>query len=468
MLSSLFHAGRPPGSRRFDPRRTARRALSGAALLLTTIALTALVGSPRARAAEGVYGPVEVRKNEASLMNTVSEYEEMFQRRGYRYDAPDVNELIVRLGGRLALPPTDPYMRYRFHVLRDPEANAFALPDGQVYFNTGLLALLENEAQVAAILAHEVHHTAGHHTILEYRSMRAKSIGSMVLGPLTLGISDIFLALSVFGYSRDLEEEADRKGAARMLEAGYDPGQMARTFEILLQDPEEEEPKRATAWSTHPQLQARSEYSRGLASELLSAAGTPSPRVAAEEYRRLVRSLSIETVQDLITVDHPRSAHALATRLVAEDPKDPALHLALADATRALGARPLKFGAAAEVTDKEKKRNLKEREKLTRAEREAMRLATPEGKATLRHNLDAARQSYQRALELDPTLPEAHRGLGLTLLGLDDLESAGKELVAYLRARPDATDRPIITAHLKDLTERIKKRSSDAEPPPAH
>src|SRR5437867_3631251 len=442
---------------------------AGAVLLLMAIAPAVLAASAQAPADEGVYGPVEVRKSEAPLMKTVSDYEEMFQRRGYRYDAPAVDELVGRLGGRLALPPTDSYIRYRFHVLRDPEANAFALPDGQVYFNTGLLALLENEAQVAAILAHEVHHTAGHHTILQYRSIRAKSIGSMVLGPLTFGISDIFLALSVFGYSRDLEEEADRKGAARMLEAGYDPNQMARTFEILLEDPEEETPKRSTAWSTHPQLQARSEYCRALATELLAAAGSPpSLRVAAEEYRRLVRPVSIETVQDLISVDHPRSAQALATRLVAEDPKDPALHLALADATRALGARPLKLGPAAEVTEKEKKQNLKERAKLTRTEWEAMRLATPEGKETLRHNLEAARQSYQRALELDPNLPEAHRGLGLTLLGLDDLENAGKELVTYLRARPGAADRPVIAARLKDLTGRIKKRSSTDEQAPPH
>src|SRR5882672_858103 len=285
---------------------------AGAALLLMMIALTALVAATPVRAAEGVYGPIEVRNSEAPLMKTVSDYEELFQRRGYRYDAPAVDELVARLGGRLALPPTDAYMRYRFHVLRDPEANAFALPDGQVYVNTGLLALLENEAQLAAILAHEVHHTAGHHTILQYRSIRAKSVSSMVLGPFTLGISDIFLALSMYGYSRDLEEEADRKGAARMLEAGYDPSQMSRTFELLLEDPEEESPKQATAWSTHPQLQARSGYSRALATELLAAAGSASsPRVAAEEYRRLVRPVSIETVQDLIAVDHPRSAHAL-------------------------------------------------------------------------------------------------------------------------------------------------------------
>jgi predicted Zn-dependent protease len=453
------------GSTSADPGRGASvlsRFVVGAAAVMAASVLSA----PPAAAAEGFYGPVEVRKNEASLMKTVSEYEEMFARRGYRYNAPEVEELVARLGARLALPPTDDYIRYRFHILRDPEPNAFALPDGQVYFNTGLLALLENEAQIAAILAHEVHHTAGHHGILEYRSMRAKSITSMAIGPMLFGIADIFLALSVFGYSRDLEEEADRKGAARMLEAGYDPRQVSRVFEILLEDPEEEEPKRSTAWSTHPQLQARAEYCRTLASDLISGAGERPLRTAQDEYRRLVRRVSLETVQDLIAVDYPRSAHALASRLLSEDPVDPARHLALADATRALGARQLKAGEAEEATDKEKKQNVKVRTKLTRAEREAARLATPEGKKTQAANLEAARRSYLKALELDANLAEAHRGLGLTLLEQDDLENAGRELVIYLRARPDAADKPVIMARLKDLTERIKKKGNADEASP--
>lgn len=415
-----------------------------------------LVPSPIRAAAEGKYGPIEILKNEESLMKTVSEYEDLFLRRGYRYASSEVQDLIARIGARLAPPPTDPYMRYRFHVLRDPEMNAFALPDGQVYINTGLLAAMQNEAQLAAILAHEVHHTAGHHGILEYRSVRRKAVGSLILGPFTLGLSDIFLILSVFGHSRDLEEEADRKALPKMLEAGYDPREMPGVFEIMLQDPEEEKPKRATAWSTHPQLQARSAYCREQASGLLEGSAEAALRVEASGYRGLVRRLSLETVQDLIAADYPRSAVALAGRLVAEDSADAERQVALGDATRALGARGAPGGEGA-VTDQEKKQNLKERAKLTRSEWEAERLSTPEGQGNLRKNLEAARQAFRRALELDPGSPGAHRGLGFVLMGLDDPEGAGREFLVYLRARPDAIDRPIILGHLKKLTEALKK-----------
>ncbi len=434
--------------------------------LAGTLALAAIVtlcAPPRARAAEGEYGPVEVRKSEAGLMKSVNEYEEMFVRRGYRYTSPELEDLVARIGAKLAPPPTDPYIRYRFHIVRDPELNAFALPDGQVYVNTGILAAFENEAQLAAVLAHEVHHTAGHHTILTYRSVRSKIIADMVLGPFTLGLSDIFLVLSVYGYSRDLEEEADRRGAPRMLEAGYDPRQMPRVFEIMLQDPEEEMPKRATAWSTHPQLQARVEYTRRIAQDLLKNLDPSTLRVEASGYRQLARRVSLQTVDDLIAADYPRSAVALARRLTAESPTDGACAVALGDATRALGARSDPSGESAASNDV-KKQHERDRRVMTRSERETERETTPEGKENLRRNLDAARQIYRRALELGLDIPEAHRGLGYALMGLDDAQGAGREFVIYLKTSPDALDKPIILKHLKALTETIKKGpASDAK-----
>ena len=442
------------GPRRFAPRPT-----------VFLVALFALLSPARATAVEGNYGPVEVHKNEASLMKTVSDYEDLFLRRGYRYASPEVEETVERIGRTLALPPTDPYIRYRFHILRDPEMNAFALPDGQVYVNTGLLAAAENEAQLASVLAHEVHHTAGHHTILSYRSVRAKVISSMVLGPLTFGLSDIFLILSIYGYDRDLEEEADRKGIRRLFEAGYDPREMSRVFEILAEDPEDETPKRATAWSTHPQLQARSGYTRALGAEMLQGVDASTLRVEGPSYRRMVRRLSLETVQDLIAGDYPRSAHALATRLVAEDATDPMRHLALGDATRALGARPVEGGEHT-ATNEEKKENVKERDRLTRSEREAARLETPEGQANLKRNMEAAQRSYTQALAIDSDLAEAHRGIGLALMQLDDPEAAGRELLIYLKARPLALDRPLMLAHLKELTKRIQAKEPAHESAP--
>jgi predicted Zn-dependent protease len=423
-----------------------------AALLLMVVACA----TPARAAGKGVYEPMPLRDSEVKLIENSGATEDLFQRRGYRYSEAGLEELVARIGARLAPKPTDPYIRWRFHVLRDPQPNAFALPDGQVYVNTGLLAILENEAQLAAILAHEVQHAAGHHGLRTYRSVKRKMITSMVLGPLTLGVGDIFLALSVMGYSRDLEEEADALGARRMLEAGYDPRQMARTFELLDRDPEGELIRVKSKWSTHPDLTARVETTRGLAQEMLKQRRGADLKMNGPGFRALARRASLDTVQDLVAGDYPRTAVVLARALLRERQADAERHLALGDALRGLGAREM-------ITDgdplnrRQKRQALWARATLTRDEREGKRLETPEGRQALKRNLEQARQAYQEALRLQPGLAEARRGLGYALKGLGRPIDAGKEFVAYLKARPRAEDRAVVLAELQEINQQVKK-----------
>jgi predicted Zn-dependent protease len=411
---------------------------------------------------KGEYGPVPVRDSEKPLMKTVTETEELFVRRNARAPESTVASLVASIGAVLAPKPADDYVHYRFYVLRDPTANAFALPDGQVYVQAGLIALLENEAQLASVLAHEVNHTAGHHGILSYRSVRSKSVAGMVFGPLTLGLSDVFLGLSISGYSRELEEEADARGQALMLEAGWDPREMPRTFELLQGDPDVETPHHATAWSSHPQLPARAEAARARAATLLPEGPASDLKVNAAGYRDRVRPLSCAVVLGLIEDDYPRSACVLARRLVAEAPWSPATRYVLAEALRGLGPLP-EVAAPDEATESEKKHNVKERARLTRAEREAALLATPAGVELKKTNLAASRSEYLKTLELDSTIAEASRGLGLAEEGLGNYEAAGRALVAYLRARPEATDRPVILRQLDRITVALKG-SKEAHP----
>jgi len=404
--------------------RDGRRAIGRAGLVAALWLLAS--PSPLRATGEGVYLPLPPEKNEVHLLKNAAAMEDLFVRRGYRYEDDGLEAMLARVGAALAPKPTDDYIRYRFHVLRDVDPNAFALPDGQVYVNTGILVLLENEAQLAAILAHEVHHAAGHHGILSYRSARRTLIASMALGPLTLGVGDYFLIGSIYGYSRDLEAEADRLGVRRLVRAGYDPNEMIAMLEILGEDPEGERPAaRSTKWSTHPELRARA-----------------------------------ETIRDLVAVDYPRSALALATPFVAGAPSDPEAHYALAEARRSLGARSGP-GGEEELTDREKRRNLRVRYYLTRDERQERLLETEEGKAGLRANMQAARTSCLRALSLDPGLAEAHRGPGFALEALGRLEEAGRQLVAYLRARPEAPDRPLVVAELKEINAKLEQGGSN-------
>src|SRR6185295_5599428 len=118
-------------------------------------------------------------------------------------------QLVERVGRAVApANPTDAYENFRFGILNDPVPNAFALPDGQVWVHAGLLAVLENEAQLAAVLAHECTHVEGHHSILNARQARAKQGGMVVLSVLLgdLGnLINIAFEHAIIGYGRDLE-----------------------------------------------------------------------------------------------------------------------------------------------------------------------------------------------------------------------------------------------------------------------
>ncbi len=417
-------------------------------------ALGALWATPNLGGAEGVYDALPIKDSEQRLIQNAAAYEDLFLRRGYRYESPALEAFLTRVGSTLAPRPTDPYVKYRFHILRDPSPNAFALPDGQVYVNTGMLAGIENEAQLAALLAHEVHHTAGHHGLLSHRSARRKIITGMVLGPLTLGVGDIFLAMSVMGYSRELEEEADRLGLKKMHAAGYDPRQMAALFDLYGGDPEglvvEE---KASKWSSHPELSARVASARAGANSLLKGKA-PGLKVNAQGYRRLARQVTLDTIQDLIHADFPRAALAMAKWHLSEDAADGVRHLAVGECYLALGAREARVG---DLTKRQKRSNQWARYARTREEREEERRKTDEGRRALGANMETARRAFLRALELDRGLAEAHRGLGYALDGLGRPVEAGKQFVIYLKARPQAADRPVVLAHMREINDKIKK-----------
>lgn len=156
---------------------------------------------------------------------------------------PALENYISRLGRQLARYSPAPDYPYTFKVIRDKSINAFALPGGPVYVNTGTIAATDNEAQLAGVLAHEISHVALRHaTNNASKAMLARMplavLGGMAgsgstLGQLAqlgvgFGVSSIFLK-----YSRDAERQADLVGAQIMYDAGYNPDEMAQFFQKL-------------------------------------------------------------------------------------------------------------------------------------------------------------------------------------------------------------------------------------------
>lgn len=442
--------------------------LLAASLLLLDPAVPATAADKEPRE-KGNYGEVELTGKDYHLIETSEEMHDQFQRRGLRHSDRELEAWLQEIGNRLVPETTDFYQQYRFYLLHDPSPNAFALPDGQIYVHTGLICRLKNEAQLATLLAHEINHVAGHHGVLAYRSQRKKAgagIFFSVVGAAAGGWGDLAGALinvglvsSIYGYSRDLEQEADVKGYERMLDAGYDVREMPMLFEILGEDFEGLTPRMSGKWSTHPDLVLRGQYT----SELVT--GTSDDNLAklhlgGDDFRSRVRPLALNTVRDYILEDYPKTALKLAQDLVEEDPEDAAALVAMGHSYIALGARS-EYAVETPLSNKEKKQQVKIRSKLTRDELRAQAEQSPEAKTNIEHNLAEAEKAYLAALDMDQNAVEAHAGLGETYLRGGKYRDSGRELMTYLKLRPEAPDRSIVMDDLRDIAAILKTETGD-------
>lgn len=145
---------------------------------------------------------------------------------------PDLSAYVTRIGKKLAATSEMPNLDFRFTVLNTPDVNAFALPGGYIYVTRGLIALAENEAELAGVIAHEIGHVTARHSAERYSRAVATNIGATILGILadSRAVADIASQganLYLKGYSRDQEFQADMLGVRYLSRAGYDTGAMA-------------------------------------------------------------------------------------------------------------------------------------------------------------------------------------------------------------------------------------------------
>ena len=151
------------------------------------------------------------------------------------------------------------HLNWEYVVFEDPSVNAFVLPGGRMGVNTGLLRLVQNDAQLAAVIGHEVAHTAARHAAERQSTTALAQIGLGVAGA-AAGDSGVGRAIGQFGgagaqlgfllpFSRRHELEADRLGVDYMQRAGYDPREAVNLWRLMAQRGAQRGPEFA---STHP------------------------------------------------------------------------------------------------------------------------------------------------------------------------------------------------------------------------
>ena len=157
---------------------------------------------------------------------------------GGAYNDSKAETLLNSVAARLVAASTEPSVSYKITILNSPTVNAFSLPDGHLYVTRGLLALANDSAEIAAILAHEMAHVTAHHAMqrvdLEKSSELFSRVAAEVLND-AAGSEKLQQRskLSLASFSRQQEFQADAIGVRTMAKAGYDPYGASRFLSSL-------------------------------------------------------------------------------------------------------------------------------------------------------------------------------------------------------------------------------------------
>ena len=371
--------------------------------------------------------PAGLTPSEQKLWRISAQEAERLQRTGLLYSDPLLEDYVQQLGERLVPEPHTVPADFRFHVIADPEANAFALPDGNIYVHLGLLARLQSEAQLAQVLSHEVHHVIDRHAVTGYDQQRsvsgttqvlslAAAIGFGAVGGAVAqfwgGVSQLGLALtanaSVNGHGRAAEESSDLYAVQALQAEGYNTCAAVEVFDILLDEYGQPSAAATFFYADHPQLTRRKAYSLERA-EALAGKSLACTEVQVDSAY-LARMAHVRAAQIELWVRGEQYARAIpaADHAIATDSSNAALHFWLAEA--------LYHGSSDSLT------------------------------------VERAEDEYWAAAALDTTYAAPYRGLGVLAEAEGDTAAAVEAYTFYLHLDPEAKDRRYIRRRIDELS----------------
>jgi predicted Zn-dependent protease len=392
--------------------------------------------------------PFKLAPDERQLWQQAEKEADKLEKTGKLYEDPMLDEYLGKIGDRLAPEAVKQSgaVGFRFFVFRDPTLNAFALPNGRIYVHTGLLSRVENEAQLATVVAHEMAHVTKRDALRFNRDVQNKSIAATVLAiaasigvavaagdqvrrgnpvaasvlsqtaQIMLGLGlQLSLLAAINGYGRGLEAEADEQGMENLVRAGYDPNEAPKVFQLLSKDSEDRGKLENFFFGSHPRLQERIETTTALLqSRYQGQASDPSRVRDTEEFQLRMRSVVRENAALDIRAGRFDLAAQQLDRVLAITPKDPIAHTYYGDLYR-----------------------LKSQRAKTSAEKQEL--------------VQKALQQYEEATALDATLPDPHRQLGLLYYQQRNTGKAKEAFQRYLALAPNAPDARRVKEYLVEL-----------------
>jgi len=399
----------------------------------------------------GAEGPAfRPTSDERRLWDQAKEEERKLRDKAALYQDPILEDYLDQVANRLAPPEVkgQEAIRIRVYAIKDPTLNAFTYPTGSIYVHTGLLARLENEAQLSIVLGHEMTHATHRHALEFQRSARNKAIGFSIasiaasiwiagkagekaqqgdwrdaymvnqIGNILVGLGlQLAFIAAVNGFGRELEREADEVGLERTVAAGYDPRQGPRVFEILKEDRGDDRKMEVFFFGNHPRLDERIADMKELLSTRYSGAGDEGRTTNTRDFQLRTRVLVRDDAAENIRVGRLGNGEAEVRRVLDLTPSDPVAHYLLG-----------------QIAEK--------------------RMAEASDRAAADLQTDKALEEYETAARLDARYADPYRAIGVLRYKNGEKDRAQTAFKRYLELKPDASDAQQIRDYILELEAR--------------
>lgn len=294
----------------------------------------------------------------------------------------------------------------RVHVMRTPMFNASMAPNGMMQVWSGLLLRVENEAQLAAVIGHEMGHYLERHQLEQLRDAKNKAVLAQfvgLIGGVAGAVGKIGILASMFAFSREHEARADRAGMRLMKQAGYDGRQAAQVWDNLLGELKitggDNVGERSAMFATHPPVGNRRD-------DLLKLAGDSGGSTNDAEYRRVIAPLRLGWLQDEVKRGQYEESLVLFDRLLGRSKEDAEILYARGEVYRLRGEK---------------------------------------------QDLDRSVDDLVRATAAPEAPVDAYRSLGLAEKQRSNASAAVAAFDKYLSLAPDAPDAGMVKAYLSEL-----------------
>ncbi len=359
-----------------------------------------------------------LEEDERRIWNRAQEEQEKLRRARVEYDDHALRQYVNEVASRL-LPEEARLAGLSLDVrlIKNPALNAFMYPNGVMYVHTGLLARMENEAQLATLLGHEMTHATHRHLVRQFRDVQNKAAFASTLGVIAVPFGSLGTLASllgqlgamaaVYGYSQELETEADQEGFHLMVRAGYDPREAPKLFRHLRLWVEEEKKPEPFFFNTHPRLAERiASYEEILKREWAVVSRERELQIGEVAFLARTRVLVFDNALLDLHAGRFLQAQRGLGKFLSLNPEDAPAHYYLAETYR--------------------------RQNDPNLQPEVVRL-------------------YEGAIALDPAYADPHRGLGNLYYQHGQAAQAATAFARYLQLAPTAPDRGYIQALLEEV-----------------